>query len=916
MKKVNSENSINETVPLQKYFDSLNLGIIVTNGDFKVQYSNHNAEKLFFHHTKMFQLLDDGWDNSSIVGKNLSAIIEAHEDLNQLVHSYDGSYKKGKISISDECFLLGVSQLKNSDEWLFEWFELEASNQSSEDKRILEAFSKSQAMITFDPSGNILNANDNFLQAMGYSLEEVVGKHHNIFMPPGKADSEDYKVFWQNLKSGKFNAGQFKRVNKAGDDVWIQASYNPIFDDQGNVTKVVKYASDVTRQVKKLSDYEGQVNAICRSQAVIEFEPDGTILNANGNFLNAVGYKLEEIKGKHHSLFVDANYKSSSEYQSFWQDLACGKFFSGEFKRVNKQGKEFWIQASYNPIFDPDGKPFKVVKYASDITAQKVQNADSTGQIEAIGKSQAVIEFNMDGTIIDANKNFLNAVGYTLDEIKGQHHRMFVTPSYGASHEYKKFWEKLNKGEYDSGEYMRVTKSGKEIWIQASYNPILDLNGSPVKVVKYASDITEQKAKNADFSGQIAAISKSQAVIEFNMDGTIINANDNFLNAVGYSLSEIQGQHHRIFVESDHGNSKEYQSFWEKLNRGEYDTGEYQRFGKHGKEVWIQASYNPILDSKGNPYKVVKYATDITGRKTAIAVIRQALGQVSDGDLTTQVEDALEGEFNMVAESMNNLVTQLSSLVSEIRTTSNSVFSASREMAQGNNDLSQRTETQAANLEETAAAMEQLTATVQQNAKSASEATGKANTAMTRASNGGEVVQNAVGAMEEINKSSKKISDIIGVIDEIAFQTNLLALNAAVEAARAGEQGRGFAVVAAEVRNLAQRSASAAKEIKGLINDSVDAVSKGTKLVHDTGNTFEELVSAVQEVVAMVSSIDNASREQSAGITEVGKAVSQMDEMTQQNAALVEQASASSRSMEEMAQNLLKQVRFFDLGGE
>ncbi len=298
--------------------------------------------------------------------------------------------------------------------------------------------------------------------------------------------------------------------------------------------------------------------------------------------------------------------------------------------------------------------------------------------------------------------------------------------------------------------------------------------------------------------------------------------------------------------------------------------------------------------------------------RAAIAVT-QALAK---GDLTQGMDGEYAGEFLTLAEAVNGSMQNLGRMVGDIRNASNNVFSAAREIAQGNSDLSQRTESQASSLEQTASAMEQLTTTVQQNSDNATEATKLAVSAMDKASAGGEVVQDAVMAMEEINKSSRKISDIIGVIDEIAFQTNLLALNAAVEAARAGEQGRGFAVVAAEVRSLAQRSAAAAKEIKGLINDSVDAVDKGTRLVNDTGKTTNELVEAVKHVVTMISDIDSASNEQSAGIAEVTQAVTQMDEMTQQNAALVEQASASSRSMEEQAQALLELVSFFATGDD
>ena len=293
--------------------------------------------------------------------------------------------------------------------------------------------------------------------------------------------------------------------------------------------------------------------------------------------------------------------------------------------------------------------------------------------------------------------------------------------------------------------------------------------------------------------------------------------------------------------------------------------------------------------------------------------VAQAL---SDGDLTQTMDGEYGGEFLALANAMNGSIENLSSMVDEIRSASTNVFDSAREIAEGNNELSHRTESQASSLEETASAMEELTSTVQQNAENATQASTLAASVMTKATNGGVVVKSAITAMSDINKSSKKIADIISVIDEIAFQTNLLALNAAVEAARAGEQGRGFAVVASEVRNLAQRSAGAAKEIKGLINDSVEAVGQGTKLVDETGQTFTELVSSIEEVSKMIGDIDSAGKEQSAGIGEVSAAVSQMDEMTQQNAALVEEAAASSKSMEEQSQLLLDQVDFFNDGEE
>jgi methyl-accepting chemotaxis protein len=355
-----------------------------------------------------------------------------------------------------------------------------------------------------------------------------------------------------------------------------------------------------------------QAQAIGRSQAVIEFNLDGTIVTANENFLNAVGYKLSEIQGKHHSMFVEPAERDSAAYREFWKKLGRGEFQAAEYKRIGKGGRSIWIQASYNPILDSNGKPFKVIKFATDITARKMRSMEDAGKIDAISRSQAVIEFDLDGTIVTANENFCKAMGYALEEIVGKHHSLFVEPKERDSAAYREFWAKLNHGEFQAAEFKRLAKGGKEIWILATYNPIMDEQGKPFKVVKFATDVTAQKLTAADLGGQMMAIEKSQAVIEFRMDGTIIKANQNFLDAVGYSLNEIQGKHHSMFVDPAERDSAAYREFWAKLNRGEFQAAEYKRFGKGGKEIWIQASYNPILDLNGKPFKVVKYASDTT----------------------------------------------------------------------------------------------------------------------------------------------------------------------------------------------------------------------------------------------------------------------------------------------------------------
>jgi len=237
--------------------------------------------------------------------------------------------------------------------------------------------------------------------------------------------------------------------------------------------------------------------ALDRVQAIIEFDLDGTVVTANENFLQIFGYGLDEIAGKHHRIFCDPEYAESNDYAEFWQMLGRGEQHEAEFKRLAKGGKELWLQASYNPIFDMEGKPFKVVKFATDVTRAKHQNAEFEGKVQAIDRAQAVIEFDLDGTVITANENFLDIFGYGLDEIAGKHHRIFCDPGFAETPAYSEFWQKLGRGEYESGEYKRIAKDGSEVWLQASYNPIFDANGRPLKVVKFASDISDEVQKRS-----------------------------------------------------------------------------------------------------------------------------------------------------------------------------------------------------------------------------------------------------------------------------------------------------------------------------------------------------------------------------------------------------------------------------------
>jgi methyl-accepting chemotaxis protein len=431
----------------------------------------------------------------------------------------------------------------------------------------------------------------------------------------------------------------------------------------------------------------------------------------------------------------------------------------------------------------------------------------------------------------------------------------------------------------------------------------------------------------------IAAVDRSQAVIEFHLDGTIITANANFLKTVGYSLDEIQGRHHRMFVEPVYGRSGAYDDFWKTLNSGQFLADKFMRLAKDGSEIWIQGAYNPIFDAAGKPYKVIKFATDITAIETArirneaererseaeqnavVSTLAESLTKLARGDLTARIEAPFEGRYRAIKTDFNGAIDSLRDTMSGIATAAEGLQSGSNEIASASDDLSRRTEQQAASLEETAAALDEITATVRRSAEGAKQASAAATGARVDATRSGDVMRDAVSAMGEIEQSSSQITQIIGVIDEIAFQTNLLALNAGVEAARAGDAGRGFAVVAQEVRALAQRSADAAKEIKTLIASSTSQVERGVRLVGETGQALTGIVAKVAEMDTLISEIAQSSQEQATGLNQVNAAVNQMDQVTQQNAAMVEEATAAASNLKSEARELAQLVSSFDTGG-
>ena len=737
-----------------------------------------------------------------------------------------------------------------------------------------ETIDASFASIEFDPQGNILDVNQNFVNALGYDKpSSIIGKHHSIFVDPVYKTSAEYKKFWNDLARGNTQEGQFKRLSRSGDEIWIQAAYTPVKNKTGEVIKVIKIATDVTAEVINKINMKGLKDTIDGSFASIEFDSKGNIVDANQNFVSTLGYdRPENIIGKHHSIFIDPEYKSSAEYKKFWNELGKGNTQEGQFKRFTKAGDQIWIQAAYTPVMNDSGEVIKVIKIATDITSDVMNKMNMKGLKDTIDASFASIEFDAKGNITDANQNFVSTLGYDKpDNIIGKHHSIFVEPEFKASAEYRKFWEDLGNGLTQEGQFKRITKSGKEIWIQAAYTPLKNDSNAVVKVIKIATDITDQKTAEMAREKMIEEVNRVVAIVG---DQGLLNE--------------------RLDIR-----------------------------GAEGTNKLLMMSLNRLLDNVSTPIFELKSL-----------ITKLADGDISDTFTTAANGDVKEmgDAYNAAMKNLNELLGNLAEVAILVGSSSEELLTKSDQMQGTTREVASAIQQMAEGAHQQAQQTDDASKLVEEVLKTSNEMGIKADMIKKAAENGQKssnegliTVKKVVENMEEIQSSAKLTSESIDVLSErseeiartlnvitdIAAQTNLLALNAAIEAARAGDAGRGFAVVAEEIRKLAEDSRKSAVDIQKVIiavgkditlaGKAIDtmgiSVKSGSQASKEAEMVFGNIEKVTIENFALSQEIQTSTMEQKGAINNTVKNIEKIVVVSEETAAGSEQIATSTKEL-------------------